>query len=475
MSHLLERGAYKRAVIFLADGARADVFSDLLKRGDLPHLSRHCAERGGFRPITTVFPSTTGPAYVPYLTGCFPGTVNVPGIRWFDKAQYAKRPFGRDPYRSYVGFTTHRINRDLNPQIRTAFEMIPQSYNILNGVFRGAAFGHNFARFNRIWLLYYAHLTDSWRFIDEKAAVYLKRAVAEDFEFIFSVFPGIDEYSHRSNPFEGAVLDEYRYLDRVFGQMMDSLKETGRADDTLFFLVSDHGLSETRAHFEIFEFLENMGYKTFHYPRIHRKRCRAASMVSGNGMANIYLDIDKRPGRRLYREDLEAAPYRNLLSSLCAQEAVDLAACESQTGRVHFFLKGSEGIIEEWGNEIRYSFSGKDPLGLFETPAIFDRDTALAMTEGTPHPDLFVQLLQIFRSPRAGDLVLSAKSGFDFRARYEIPKHSASHGALCREHMEIPCFANIDLSSRSLRSVDIFPLFLEGLGRGIPDGIDGRA
>ena len=74
-----------RAVIVLIDGARVDVLRDLLHRGHLPNLARWVIETGGLRTGTTVFPSTTGVAYIPFLFGRYPGSVDIPGIRWLDR------------------------------------------------------------------------------------------------------------------------------------------------------------------------------------------------------------------------------------------------------------------------------------------------------------------------------------------------------------------------------------------------------
>ena len=79
-----------RAVLVLIDGARCDVLRELLGRGDLPNLSRWVIERGGLTTGTTVFPSTTGVAYIPFLFGRYPGSVGIPGIRWLDRAGAAR-------------------------------------------------------------------------------------------------------------------------------------------------------------------------------------------------------------------------------------------------------------------------------------------------------------------------------------------------------------------------------------------------
>lgn len=96
-------------------------------------------------------------------------------------------------------------------------------------------------------------------------------------------------------------------------------------------------------------------------------------------------------------------------------------------------------------------------------------------TATTEYPDAPVQLLQIFRSGRAGDLILSAAKGSDLRRRHEIPEHKSSHGSLHWEHMQVPILSNVKLSSnpKIFRSVDVFPTILKLLGRPIPPGIDG--
>src|SRR5438477_475406 len=75
---------YRRAFFLLLDGARPDVFQALLGDGDLPNVARHVIERGGLATATTVFPSVTGVAYATYVTGCYPRSTNLPGVKWLD-------------------------------------------------------------------------------------------------------------------------------------------------------------------------------------------------------------------------------------------------------------------------------------------------------------------------------------------------------------------------------------------------------
>ena len=93
----------RKCVFFLADGSRLDVFAELFKRGDLENIQKYVVSPGKFLKGITVFPSTTGPAYTPYLLGKFPGRCNLPGIRWFDRRYYDATPFSLRRFRSYAG------------------------------------------------------------------------------------------------------------------------------------------------------------------------------------------------------------------------------------------------------------------------------------------------------------------------------------------------------------------------------------
>jgi hypothetical protein len=85
-----------------------------------------------------------------------------------------------------------------------------------------------------------------------------------------------------------------------------------------------------------------------------------------------------------------------------------------------------------------------------------------------------MQLLQLFRSERTGDLVVIAAPGADLRADWEIPEHRSGHGSLHGEHMRCLVAANRPLPE-PIRTVDLFPLMLQHLGHPIPEGIDGAA
>src|SRR5215510_5140712 len=146
-----------RAVLVLIDGARVDVLQDLLDRGDLPNLSRWVIEPGGLTAGTTVFPSTTGVAYIPILFGRYPGLVDVPGIRWFDRAGTSGGPLARwRAARSYCGPQAGWINRDITHG-RSLFELVPKSLAICTPITRGLRRGAHLIPVRRALLGAAAH------------------------------------------------------------------------------------------------------------------------------------------------------------------------------------------------------------------------------------------------------------------------------------------------------------------------------
>jgi hypothetical protein len=465
----------KRSIVLLADGARMDVLSRLISLQKLPNITECLVDGGLCQAAVTSFPSTTGPAYLPFLTGSFPGTCNVPGIRWIDKHKFDENYFSLFRHRSYVGLESFLMGRDLNPGIKTIFELIPKSYSIFNPITRGARGRRNRTRYSRIWYWYYAHMTDRWALADEAALEKTLRVLKKDFRFLFVVFPGIDEYSHLSAPDDAKVIERYLFLDFAVGEISRLLKKRGKWDDTQLWITSDHGLSKTNKHFCVNTFLKERGMAPFFYPLIFDKRGKnVANMVSGNGMTHLYF---KRPsgwaGHATFRELESLAP--GLISGFLDQDAVDIIAWRDEKGAIGVASRRGKAQIRLEGEKIHYEVRGGDPFGYPVLPVDLNPCMSLEMTMDSDYPDAPCQLARIFTSERAGDVILSAAPGHDLRLKYESPEHKSSHGSLHRDHMLVPMLCSKPFKYRPARTVDVFPTILDFLGIKVPANIDGTA
>lgn len=476
-----DHSPYKRAIMLLVDGARPDVMREEMRSGHLPNLKRHFADKGTFQTITTVFPSTTGPAYLPYLTGCYPGTCNVPGIRWFDREKFARFGWGPWSIRSYVGPESCLFDRDTRSSVPSLWTIFPRGKNILSVVTKGLPRRRDLTRLSKMFLFYYGHITDRWRFLDLEAEKMLTKLIRKrDFDFVFSVFPAVDEYSHQTSPVHDRVKKSYAEVDAAVGRIMDELERAGLTDETLVMIVSDHGHSETKTHFDVGPWLETeKKRRTLYHTHIFKFKFDAVSMVSGNGMTHLYFKNSNGWKSRTTFEEMGHTSF--LMDELRFRPEVDVVAVQGADGRIHVLTERGHGCFRFDRDEGRvfYEFHRDDPLGLFVPgdPLLkkgFTFDESLKLTFNSHYPDIFMQLHQIFLSPRTGDVIVTAKNGYDLRAKFEHPIHKSSHGSLTREHMHVPFLCNYPIREKYMRSVDVFPVLLRLMGKEVPKGIDGR-
>ncbi len=449
----------------LIDGARVDVLRELLGRGDLPNLSRWVIERGGLTTGTTVFPSTTGVAYIPFLFGRYPGSVGVPGIRWLDRRGAAGG--WREQWRaarSYCGVQGGWLNRDIAPA-PSLFDLVP-SIAICTPLTRGLGPGGNRIALRRAVLGSAAHYLGTYPALDRAVASAWLNAAAEPWRFLFVVFPGVDGISHLKDPHHPAVLESYRLVDRALGAFIARVRKLG-GELPEFFVVSDHGMTAMREHCDAAILLEQQGVRTLRHPvHVWRRGARVATMVSGN--ASVQLYFEPRSGREQPRTESEIPPA--ILEPVLALRAVQLVACRGDAGGVVVRTHSGRARLTEALGVIRYQPETGDPLGLGGSVELDDRDL-LARTRETALPDAPRQLLQLLQSSRAGDLVLAAAPGADFRGPWEVPEHRAGHGSLIAEHMEVPIAASVALPHAPIRTVDLMPTILERLDVTAPSGV----
>jgi hypothetical protein len=454
-------------VLVLIDGARADVLRELLARGELPNLARWVIEPGGLTTGTTVFPSTTGVAYIPLLFGRYPGSVNIPGIRWLDRCDAAA---GRGwlaqwrAARSYCGVQGGWLDRDLAPA-PSLFDLVPESIAICTPLTQGLRPGANRLPRLRMALGAAAHYFGTYAALDRAVARAWVAAAEEPWRFLFVVFPGIDGIAHLEEPLHPAVLESYRLVDRALGDFMVRARNRGEAP--ALFVVSDHGMTVMREHHDVAVLLEQAGLRTLRHPvHVWRRRARVATMVSGNASAQVY--VEPRSGRDRPLTESEIPPA--LVEQLLASPAVRVAACRSDDGGVVVRTREARARVIDEAGFVRYMPEDGDPLGLGGYVVLDDRDL-LARSRETELPDAARQLLQLFESPRAGDLVLAAEPGTDFRGPWEMPEHQSGHGSLIAEHMEVPIAASMALPDVPIRTVDLMPSILERLGVAVPSGV----
>jgi Type I phosphodiesterase / nucleotide pyrophosphatase len=468
----------RRCFLLLVDGLRPDVAQARLLAGHLPNLAA-LVEQGGRSRAITSFPSTTSVAYLPFLTGCTPGGCDIPSVRWLDRTEYQGQWWRtRTGIRSYCGYQAGMIDGDTSPDVKTIFELVPESIGIFTPVARGLTPERDPSRLERQVWGSVAHVIMWHQPSDDAVSRHLLRAADDRWRFVFAQFPAVDGYTHQSGADSAPV---HRALDRVdatVGRLRERLRQKGELEDSLILLVSDHGSSRVHTHLDLADWFRSHGVPTLAHPIIWAREPRAAVMVAGNGSAMVYAQPCHPRQERWSLERLRSGDAfgsgRDLVGALVREPAVAFVAGEAEEGGIRVVTEHGAARIWRTGEELVYQPESGDPLEAAEFRRGTPREWLDATWDG-PYPDAAFQLLDQFRSRRAGDLLVIGREGYDFRARYELPEHRWGHGSLIRAHMQTPVWSSRPLPAAPLRTVDLFPGMLGWLGVPVPKGIDGEA
>jgi len=266
-------------------------------------------------------------------------------------------------------------------------------------------------------------------------------------------------------------------VDATVGRLRDVLRSRGELDQSLILVVSDHGASRVHTHLDLADWFRAQEIPTLSHPVVWERRPRAAVMVAGNGSAMVYAQPGKPREERWSIERLrrpEAFGSRtDVVAALVRQPSVAFAAGESERGGIWVESDAGGARVLRRRDAISYEPVSGDPLQFGRALTAGSREWLEASWDSA-YPDAVFHLLDQFRTPRSGDLLVIAREGYDFRARFEVPEHRYGHGSLIRSHMQTPVWSNQPVPGVPLRTVDLFPAMLGWLGVKTPEGIDGE-
>ena len=461
-------------IVLVADGARPDALEGSALTG-LPAL-RRLSEEGGLYRVASVFPSVTGPAYTPFLMGRFPGPIGIPGLRWFDRSRTAGS--WPDYARSYVGHQMRRFDEDLDPTAPTMFELVPKSLAALSVVTRGLAperrIGALTARSAlRAAVTHFRGRAERWLDVDREIGDEVVRRMRDERpDFLFAAFTGVDKASHARGHEDELVHEALTIVDDVVSRLREDAERGGWWGETHLWLVSDHGHSPVHTHEDLAAVVAETGRRTVAHPWSAGIAPDAAVMVSGNAMAHVYVELERR--ERAWWPAL-AARHESRAAELSARESVDLLMLPHGRDRceVRSATRGT-AFVERCGDRYRYARQSGDPLEL-GADVDGDADAVFDATIESTYPDGIVQVVTLAGSARAGDLIVSSTPGWDFRARYEPIPHRSAHGALHRDHVMVPLLTSRPAAGTPRRTTDVFASALDALGVTAPERMDGRS
>ncbi|HUQ98678.1 MAG TPA: alkaline phosphatase family protein [Gemmatimonadaceae bacterium] len=461
-----------QVVVIIADGARADVFERSIDQGHVPALAR-LREEGALCTITSAFPSVTGPAYAPFIMGRYPGSVGLPGLRWYDRSKRLTRISGHA--RSYVGPEMRFVDRDIDHASPTIFELAKPSLGALSVIARGLKrrerIGQSPGFVARAAATHFRGNVRGWLAIDRRVgAEAARRLRTQRMRFAFVALTGIDKTSHAEGQDAPIVQDALSIVDETVAEIRADAERDGRWRKMHIWVGSDHGHSSVRTHEDLTGLLRGWGYTTLAHPFTLNTSADIAVMVSGNAMAHLYLDLDKQ--ERRWWPALRGE-WSEIVDKLLCRQSVDLLILPTGPASCEIRSRDRGTARLSWSeSSYTYDVDSGDPLGIGNQKSLSDLE-AYDATIASDYPDALVQIGHLASARRSGDVILSAARDWDYRARYEPIPHVSSHGALHREHMLVPLLMGHAPHSSPRRTVDVMPSVLAALGITAPKSLDG--
>lgn len=480
-------------VLFLVDGLDRQSMLGLADAGRLPNIQSRFM-RGGVcvEGAVASMPALTYPNLVSAITGRFPGHHGILGNQWFERSTLQ--------IQDYLTVPTYQMAGD-DFDAPTIHEILDEQFtvNIQSPARRGMdRTADNWLVTGADWLFETYTITDA-RVGSDVAWVGEVANEAQKWP-VFSLFyfPGVDQIGHEygsdSRTYVKAVLN----ADRQIGRVMDAIERARPAERSYFVLIADHGhipLNRKRS----IDLAKCLGRTLrVRHAEINdsdaAKRARdldrydAIVVSSGGRGAAIHLR-----GANGWQSAADDARIKEVLENatipmsdasgrrsvrLVDHPAVTCVVIKSPTGSRVVTSEG-EALIE------RDSTRGSPRYRVVEGPGLIKQTQAgtqsdapmdfdpsqwrssrewLAATVDSAWPDFVPQVVEMFDSSRAGDLVVFASDDWAFHL-----DDDGGHGSCVSRDMRIPMyFAGPGLAGGSRiscgRLVDVMPTILDLLG-----------
>ncbi len=473
--------------LFLVDGLDRQVMQQLAYEGKLPNIQSRFMD-GGVCVDSAVasMPALTYPNLVSAMTGRFPGHHGILGNQWFERSTLQIQDYLTVPTYLLAGndFDAPTIHEILDEQF-TVNDQCPAR----RGMDRTA---DNWLLTGADWLLGTYTITDARVGSDVAWVAKVSNEAGKWPVFCTFYFPGVDQIGHEGGSDSSSYRHAVENADRQIGRVIDAIEEARPAKKTYFVLLADHGhipLNRDRSA-AIARCLDlGFGLRVLHAeinnPDPEKraeelKRYDAIVITSGRRRVAIHLrgeaDWKSAPTRAQIDQILDrpACPYHGSQRGMARLVDLPVVACAAHKtpGGARVVTRNGDILIERIieRSEARYRVLQGAALLPAGTPIEFDvtqwhpSRAWLAATADSEWPDFVPQVVDMFDSSRAGDIVVFAADDWALG-----PGDQGGHGSCVARDMRIPMYvAGPDLPCgthiRCGRLVDVMPTILDLLG-----------
>jgi len=490
--------------IILIDGLDQARFQNSLQKGNLPNLQKLINTGTYVKNGIGSFPSMTGYAFYPFITGHDAVESGIIGLRWFD------RSLDVGNLRNYVGRTNVWMNQDITDSIKTFYELSGNQYTASINSFmnkgvddaRITGWTHTTAKFEGKSFIgplrsipfagkelaknHYQHESEVMRMAGDQ--------LKKNPKVQWIALPSPDATFHVDG-----MTDYYdnlvQYIDSLIGDFQVTIDELGQTETRMLAIVTDHGIASVENNIDfIKESKDLMGLDLVRGNAVNYRSMQLKEplsdfvekdgyfVINGNLSAMLYMRDPSTSGAESWRLNLSYDQLnnftkndvsKNLPEGMVEMDGLEFVIFRSDKNTIIVKNKKGEASIENQGETYKYSIINSDPfdykeLGLIDT--FMSADQWLEKTINTDYPDAIYRLYSVMEMPNVGDFFLTSKEGYDFAKDYEVivGNYKGGHGGIKANQLRVPYILSIPNQQSKkidqLRSEDVGKIIGDWLG-----------
>ncbi len=502
-----------QVILILIDDVRSSHLFGLMDQGKLPNLAALAKSGMSSRECITAFPSITYPCYPTIITGSYTGFypkdgMGIPSYHWVARTENPSEDMPLPEIRNYgVGFSAWKLNEDIGSSVKTIFEQAGEGkfYSALNLISRGSI---NYPSskatvvIGYIWYMFIKRNISSldWRPLDLVERVFRNPKLISDTNEIPKVtvayIPGPDDLLHHKGYDHPKYIQELLNCDKYIGNLVKTLKEIGRYDDTAICVVCDHGNYKNKRMVQLESFFNTRGFKQY----VPKKGfgdfdCTIGGIGFFNFPGKTWHSHPTVDQMKKFKPTGDNAKEINLFEMLWQIPEVKLMyhrddANTPDRGVIHLerldpkTKKTLKGKIEYEGHgknhKTKYTFETEDLFGYSNDPKAqkmldgnwHDINQWLAGTYHVDFPNFIDQLGRYFKNPRSCDIMIDTLGdcGFGYEHGRTKSDYPYAHDIALKEVMTVPLIIggspevpNIQIPF--CKTTDVVPTLLDLLGK----------
>ena len=459
----------------LIDGMSKEIFQKELSENHLPTMKRLIEKSTYIENGIGSFPSMTGYAFYPFITGHDATESGILGLRWFDRQRI------NAPLRNYVGRTNVEMNQDVVDSIKTFFELAGDQYtsSINTYMNKGVAetsmtgFAHTtskygshklFALLRRLPWLGKSLIKDHFQHESNVTDIAIDQ-MSHNPKVQWITYPSPDAHNHVHGT-DSTYYFLLRHIDKEISRLIHACDSLRQSEHRIFAIITDHGISDVSNNLDVCSaMLQSCGLNIERGKSTNLFSSKMPGsikeltnkdgffVINGNLSAYLYFKNNTTSSDSAWTKHLNASQLQNyningnvvnITNTLAKMEGIELIAYRQNDSTIIVENKFGKAFIKKKQSKYKYEIITCDVLGYGDltrlTCQYCTKEEWVNETVDLNFPAAIPRLYEVTSKDEAGDIVICSQKGYDLAKNYEIfvGNYKGGHGGLRKELIQVP-------------------------------------